>query len=161
MQVPLPTDSLLSRYSPDADDALPHYTDCFNLSVGRSVSLAEFVRAFYTTYLFRAERLVLRLAGIRSADADIDAMLKGTQQSFAAWRVEDRGDAQLLMCDLNGRTRSWFMVSARGENGSDLYFGSAVIATDSDGPPTAYRLLLGLHRLYSRLLLAAAVRSLG
>ena len=159
MQTTLPGDALLARYAV-ADDgaALPHYTDCFATIVPRAVDLATYVRAFYTTPLFRSERLVLRLLGMHSSDADIEALLDGRQQQFAAWTIEDRTDDQLLMCDVNERTRSWFRVAPDGSV-TRLYFGSAVIA-DGDRLPHGYRVLLKLHRFYSRHLLRAAARRL-
>ncbi len=159
MQAPLPEDALLARYAVDEGGAaLPHYTDCFVADIPTAVDLAAFVYAFYTTPLFRSERFVLRLLGMRSSDSDIDALLAGQQKHFAAWTLEDRTDSQLLMCDVNARTRSWFRVVAEG-SGTKLYFGSAVIA-DGERLPASYRALLGVHRLYSRHLLLAAVRRL-
>lgn len=159
MRSELPTDALLARYAVDDDgNPLPHYTDCFSTTIAGHVDLAEYVYAFYTTPLFRSERLVLRLLGIGSSDADITAFLEGRQNNFAAWTVEDRTDRELLMCDINARTRSWFSVE-HVEAGTKLYFGSAVTA-EGDRPPGGYRVLLKLHRVYSRRLLAAARRRL-
>lgn len=159
MQTELPTDALLARYAVSDDGTvLPHYTDCFTTVIPTETGLAAYVYAFYTTPLFRSERLVLRLLGMRSSDADITAMLEGEQQHFAAWTVEDRTDDQLLMCDVNARTRSWFRVEPDAD-GTRLYFGSAVTA-EGERPPGGYRILLKLHRFYSRRLLRAAVRRL-
>jgi hypothetical protein len=69
--------------------------------------------------------------------------------TFAAWSVEAHTGNQLLMCDFQGRTRSWFMVS-----GTRLLFGSAVVPVTVT--ESRFRWLLGLHRLYSRALLRAA-----
>jgi len=159
VQTPLPEEALLSRYRPPKVES-GHYTDCFSIMYPGRIDLDAFVTAFYTTPLFRSERLVLRLAGIRSDDLDIAAMLRGERTGFAAWTVEDQSENQLLMTDLAGRTRSWFMTSPTREYGTRLYFGSAVIARQRQGLPVSYRLFLGLHRLYSRLLLRAAVRRL-
>jgi hypothetical protein len=160
MLTDLPGDALLARYAKDATGApLPHYTDCFQLVIDDDVSLAEFVRAFYTTPLFRCERIILALAGLRSKDADIDRMLDGSQSHFAAWTVEDRSNDQLLMCDVNQRTRSWFMVAPAGD-GTRLSFGSAVTSSNGESVPRRYSVLLRLHRLYSRALLRAAGRHL-
>ena len=159
MQIPLPGEALLSRYRRPLDER-GHYTDCFSIVYPGQIDLGAFVTAFYTTPLFRCERLVLRLAGIRSDDLDIAAMLSRERPGFAAWKVEDRSENQLLMTDLAGRTRSWFMTAPTLEHGTRLYFGSAVIARQPQGLPVSYRLFLGLHRLYSRLLLGAAVRRL-
>ncbi len=159
MQTSLPNDALLARYAATEDgEALPHYTDCFVTTLPKAIDLESYVGAFYTTPLFRSERLILRLLGMRSSDADIEALLAGRQQHFAAWTLEDRTDDQLLMCDIRERTRSWFRV-VPDESSTRLYFGSAVIA-DGDRPPGGYRALLSLHQLYSRLLLRAAARRL-
>ena len=159
MQTTLPGDALLARYAVSEEGAvLPHYTDCFATTVPLAVDLATYVHAFYTTPLFRSERLVLKLLGMRSSDADIESLLAGRQRHFAAWTLEDRSDDQLLMCDVNVRTRSWFRVTPDGAS-TRLYFGSAVIAS-GDGLPRRYRILLGLHRFYSRRLLLAAAKKL-
>ena len=159
MQIPLPAEALLGRYRSQSGEQ-GHYTDCFSVTFPGRVSLEDFLTAFYTTPLFRCERLVLRLAGIRSADADIAAMLGGERPGFAAWKIEDRAENQLLLTDLAGSTRSWFMVVPTDAEATQLLFGSAVIARRPHGLPASYRLLLGLHRLYSRLLLSAAFRRL-
>lgn len=139
----LPADALLQKYAQSGA-----YTDCFSTTVTRQITLAEFVEAFYTTWLFKLERLILRVAVSRpSTDAQAQALARNQLDKFAAWYVEDRAGQQLLMCDFRDHTRSWFMV----ESGK-LYFGSAVVPIERP----AFRWLLGLHRLYSRALLAAA-----
>ena len=139
----LPEVALLQKYVESGA-----YTDCFSSRVTGDVSLAEFVEAFYTTWLFKLERFILRLA-ISKPSTDIEArqVALGGIERFAAWRVEARADHQLLMSDFRDHTRSWFMVVP-----GRLYFGSAVIPKDQP----SYKLLLGLHRLYSRALLATA-----
>ena len=122
-------------------------------------SLEEFVYAFYTAALFRCERLILKLIGRGSSDADALRLVQNDSERFAAWTVEDRTQDQLLMCDFRSRTRSWFMVRNHDQI-STLYFGSAVIAPDNTDPRSSYRILLELHRTYSRLLLRGAVRRL-
>jgi len=159
MQASPPEDALLARYTVSDDGTpLPHYTDCFSAQVSRAVDIEAFLHAFYTTPLFRCERLILRLFGLRSTDAGIDTFLAGRQQRFAAWTLEDRSDDQLLMCDVYGRTRSWFRVAREG-TATRLYFGSAVVA-DGARLPMLYRALLPAHRFYSRQLLNAAARKL-
>ena len=67
--------------------------------------------AFYTTWLFRLERWILRLAVARpSTDEEAHQLARGEREAFAAWSVEARAPDQLLMCDFTGRTRSWLMV---------------------------------------------------
>lgn len=154
MDTELPSDALLSRYQP------PHYTDCFCTVVPGSVSLADFVHAFYTAPLFRCERVILKLIGRGSTDEQARQLVDGARTTFAAWSVEDRTTDQLLMCDFQSRTRSWFKV-VPVRSSTRLYFGSAVTADKAaDGPPSGYQVLLRLHRLYSRLLLKGAVRRL-
>ncbi|MCY7309049.1 MAG: hypothetical protein LH632_23560 [Rhodoferax sp.] len=150
----LPAQSLLGGYSGGG------YTDCFVIETGARISLARYVEAFYTTWLFKLERLVLTLAARPSSDLQAVELAAGRGFAFAAWEVEQRAVDQLLMRDITGRTRSWFMV-VPAAGGTRLYFGSAVTAkryrttgTASVGP--VFRALVGFHGLYSRALLAAA-----
>jgi hypothetical protein len=160
---PLPAGSLLARYA-----ATGAYTDCYTADVSGSISQAQYIEAFYTGGLFRIERHLLGLFVSRpSTDAQVRALARGSTASFSAWRVEDRCDDQLLLCDVAGRTRSWLMASPlpqEGTTGTRLHFGSAVVPAEDRasgrrrmGP--VFSLLLGFHRLYSRALLrSAAVR---
>jgi hypothetical protein len=156
----LPQGTLLSVYQQRGA-----YADCYVTEVGRRVSHAEYVEAFYTTALFKVERLLLsRLVAKPSTDVEARQLAAGTLDSFAAWRVEARSANQVLLSDFRSRTRSWLMVgsSERGDSeGTRLYFGSAVVPVVNAesgrrklGP--AFRLLLGFHKLYSRALLFAA-----
>lgn len=139
----LPADALLQKYVQSGA-----YTDCFSTEVSRAISLAEYVEAFYTTWLFKLERGILKAAVAKpSTDEQVRALAAGELDTFAAWYVEDRADHQLLMCDFRNQTRSWFMVAP-----DRLFFGSAVVPVDQP----SYKLFLGLHRIYSRALLAAA-----
>jgi len=153
----LPQDALLREYLRDG-----MYADCYRTSVAGHVSHAEYVEAFYTTAVFRLERLLLRWFASRpSTDAEAAGLARGTRDTFAAWRLESRGVDQLLLADFTGRTRSWLMVAAGEGGGTTLYFGSAVVPRRSrrTGKATlgvAFRLLLGFHKLYSRVLLRAA-----
>jgi hypothetical protein len=64
------------------------------------------------------------------------------------------------MADYIGRTRSWLMSAPGGDSATHLYFGSAVVPVrDRSGRPVLgrpYNILLGFHKLYSRVLIAAA-----
>lgn len=156
----LPADALLTQHVD-----VGNYTDCFRIALSlSSVRLADYVRAFYGTRLFRLERGVLRwLLRRPSSDAELDALAEGRREAFAAWTVEARAPDQLLLCDLYGRTRSWLMVAPTAE-GVTLYFGSAVVAQrDRKGGRAlgwTFRALLGFHRRYSRSLLNAAAQAL-
>lgn len=152
---PLPANALLARYARDGA-----YTDCFAAEVAGPIDCARYVEAFYTTPLFKAERVILKFAiAAPSSDTQARQVAGGHLDRFAAWRVEARAPGQLLMCDLFGRTRSWFMVepvtgspSAR----TRLYFGSAVTRTATNR--RTFRWLTGLHVLYSKALLSSACR---
>ena len=126
--------------------------------------LAEFVFAFYTSPVFRIERLILRiLAGAPSTDSEARRLAEGSGTSFAIWRVGERTATQLLMCDRYERTRSWFRVMALNDGTTLLQFGSAV-ASGSDHRTRAmargnlFRLLLKFHVVYSQVLLHVAKR---
>ena len=159
-----PPESLLCGYA--AEGA---YTDCYSLRVDFNVSLSQYIVAFYTTSIFRLERLILQLAVSRpSSDAEVTALADGEIDDFAAWRVENRLESQLLMSDYLGRTRSWLMVQPERDetgDGTRLYFGSVIIPKWDSKKETrslghGFKLLLGFHKLYSRILLGAARRKL-
>lgn len=143
------------------------YADAYFLDLPAAVSQAEFVAAFYTTGLFRIERRILAwLVARPSSDAQARELAAGARAQFAAWRVERQDGEQLLLCDFQGRTRSWLMAvsGGAGAGGSRLWFGSAVVpVAGRSGRPRlglAFSALLGFHALYSRLLLRAAARRL-
>jgi hypothetical protein len=146
----LPHAALLGRY---ADGRA--YTDCYATDIAASVSHAEYVEAFYTTAVFKLERLILAwVVSKPSTDEEARRLGRGGVDRFAAWSVEARAPDQLLLCDYQHRTRSWLMTarSPSGREGTRLYFGSAVVARG--GRPG--KLTLGFHKLYSRVLLRAA-----
>ncbi len=156
----LPDNALLDTYR--ANGA---YTDCYATDIVGSVSHKQFVTAFYTTPLFKLERMILKWAVSKpSSDAQAEQLASGATDAFAAWHVERRCENQLLMCDFQGRTRSWLMVAPlRTDSGpaTRLYFGSAVIPVKDAktgrltlGP--GFRALLGFHKVYSKALLSAA-----
>lgn len=156
----LPGQALLGKYAHNGG-----YADCYVADVARPVSHAQFVEAFYTTAVFKLERLLLAwLVAKPSTDAQAKQLAAGTLDAFAAWRVEARSADQLLMCDLRGSTRSWLMVATlprEGAAATRLYFGSAVLpirdkATGQATMSLAFRALLGFHKVYSRALLRAA-----
>lgn len=153
----LPPGALLHAYA--AADA---YTDCFAVKLGRPVSLADFMLAFYTTPVFRIERWLLgHLARFPSTDIEARQLAQGHLSRFAAWQVEAREPNQAVLAA--GRTRSWLMVmpgEERPGSTTTLFFGSAVVSRRHGGLGWPFTALLGLHKLYSRILLAAAARRL-
>jgi len=117
-KVPLPTEALLQRYALRGDC----YTDCYAAGVKRAVDLPEYIAAFYSTTLFRTERMMLGAVGRPSSKADLEALARGDARGFSAWEVEDRTPSQILLRDTKtGRTGSWLMVAPEGR-GSLLYF---------------------------------------
>ncbi|HYE85359.1 MAG TPA: hypothetical protein VEA16_03315 [Vicinamibacterales bacterium] len=157
----LPDDAFLRRYLQEGG-----YADCFAIELPIAASQAEYVEAFYTTSVFKLERwLLAKLVARPSTDAQAGDLAAGKRDAFAAWTVEDRRDDQLLLRDLAGRTRSWLMsMPAADRSATRLYFGSAVVpVVDRRGVARLgwmFRALLGFHRLYSRILLRAAVSRL-
>jgi hypothetical protein len=145
------------------------FTDCYALEVPAPVTQAQFVEAFYTTPLFKAERFILRLLAARpSTDQDAKDLAAGTTDSFAVWKVAHRSPEQLLLKAQIGTTSSWLMAapepSSKGQK-TTLYFGSAIAGrtnpeTGKQQFSLAFSALLGLHDLYSRLLLQAAAKKL-
>ena len=141
------------------------YTDCYTTDIAGTITQAEYVAAFYTTSVFKLERLILKYAvSMPSTDDQARQLAAGALDTIAAGHVEARSENQLLMCDFQRRTRSWLMVAPlASESGSRtrLYFGSAVVPVKNSstgqlslGP--VFHALLGFHRIYSRLLLLSA-----
>jgi len=142
------------------------YADCYVVEMPGEVTQAAFIEAFYTSPLFKIERVILGLVASKPAtDADARQLALGKATSFSAWRVEAQSASELLLADITGRTRSWLMakpnMSFTGLPSTLLYFGSAVVPLASNGSKGArmgklFVALSGFHRLYSRLLLSAA-----
>ena len=122
---PLPDNALLNRY-----DCPGGYTDCYRTDVIGAVTHEKYVAAFYTTLLFRLERIILKwVVSKPSSDIEAEQLAAGNTDTFAAWRVEGRCENQLLLSDYQGRTRSWLMVAPvdiEGIRKTRLFFGSAV-----------------------------------
>ncbi len=153
---PVPGDALLHAYT--GQEAT--YTDCFEVMSPFAVALPEFIAAFYSTWLFRLERLVLGVVlRRRIRDAEVEALAEGADR-FAVWRVEAREARQILLCQKGGATRSWLAVAAKDGGATRLLFGSAVVAQDGRPLSRTVVWLTSLHRLYSRSLLRMAERKL-
>lgn len=156
----IPDGALLNTYLREGT-----YTDCYVTDIRGSVSHGQYVTAFYTTRIFKLERLILKVVVKRaSTDAEVKQLAAGSIDAFAAWSVEARSEDQLLLADFSGRTRSWLMaVPIAGDRWAHtrLYFGSAVLPVKNSRTGKVelgfvYRTLLGFHRLYSVVLLYAA-----
>lgn len=155
MRCLLPDDALLAAYA-----RAGAYTDCYAVEAKGMADLAAYVTAFYTTPIFKLERwLISRALGLSATDADALALANGIANTYSAWQVEGRAADQLLVA--SGRTRSWFMVVPRPDGASTrLLFGSAVVPRSGGGLGLSFTALLGVHKLYSRVLLGAAARRL-
>jgi hypothetical protein len=157
-QLKLREDALLYCYQQSGD-----HTDCFCCSLPQAVTQDQLVAAFYQTWLFKLERHILAVA-LKQASDDAEAVALSRQQTtkFSAWYVEEQNAEQLLMADIEGRTRHWLMAENQGD-ATTLYFGSAVIKGGPNRSRFArfvFSALAGFHILYSRLLLAATARKL-
>ena len=154
---PAPQNALIHKYT----SMLRAYTDSYLTVISVQVSFSEYVYAFYTTPLFKLERLILKLFVLKpSTDSQVRELADGIREQFAAWTVEDRSENQILMCDFAGSTRSWLMTVPT-EGGTCLYFGSAVVPhrISKDGKSSLgffFQALLGFHKIYSVLLLYSA-----
>ena len=97
-----------------------------------------------------------------STDVQARQLAAGELNEFAAWRVKAWADGPLLLCTIDGRTRSWLMPSAAPESGGTRrYFGSAAVAvrnasTGKSAIDIAFKTVLGFHKRYSRAQLSAA-----
>jgi hypothetical protein len=160
----LPKEALLSRYATSGG-----FTDCYAVDIFENASQADFISAFYTTWAFKTERFILKWVVSRpSTDLEAKALSNGTRQTFAAWRVEDQSENQILLCDDQGRTRSWLMTEQMdGEAGpyTRLYFGTAIVSTKRSEPSRPsigpwFKALMVFHKVYSQVLLATAKRRL-
>ena len=145
------------------------YADCYVTEVASAISQAEYVEAFYSTWLFKLERFLLAwLVARPSTDRQATQLAAGTLTVFAAWNVERQDGEQLLLADFRGRTRSWLMalpLPGTGTPHTRLHFGSAVVPKFDPVAGRAklgfpFQALLGFHKLYSHALLKAAVRRL-
>ena len=147
---PLPAGSLLARHR-----GTECYRDAFLASVPGTITLEDFIAAFYASAAFLPERKVLSLIGRGASPSDIAALAAGRTSNFAAWSVEAREADQILLRDFQDRTCSWLQVEPQDDS-TRLWFGSGVRHPDS----AVFRALMPAHRWYARQLLAGAVRRL-
>lgn len=80
----IPHGSLLAAYTeaPEAD-TVHNYCYCYSTRIEASVSLSDFIYAFYTSPAFSFERKLLALA-LRVPSSDEDARALATGQSIGA-----------------------------------------------------------------------------
>jgi hypothetical protein len=163
-ECPLPANAFLGKYRISGA-----YADCLKHEVPGHTSLAQLIEAFYTSPVFRPERIILGLIGMPSNNQTVRRLALGGSDRFAAWHVEARSDDQILLCDFQSRTRSWLMAvpqtGADGASKTALYFGTAITTVDEAPAAKAFARatfvgLLWFHKLYARLLLWSAVRRL-
>ncbi len=149
---PVPAGTMLEKYLSIGGA----YIDAYTTDIHRHVTFPEFVFAFYTTPLFKLERIILTTMSLPSTDTQALGLADGATEKFAAWTVESRSRTELVMCDVVQRTRSWLMVN-HADTITHLYFGSAVVPkTGNDSLEFGYRAFMGFHQLYSILLLYSA-----
>jgi hypothetical protein len=160
IEMPLPDETFIAQQS----ELLGYFTDCYGVELNKIVTLQDFINAFYTTPLFRLERLILALTPKgRMKDVDVSALSSGESDTMAIWQVEGRRDREILLS--SGRTKSWLMVVPL-QGGTQLYFGSVVVPEPAKHEGNMPRLgpvfdsLLAAHRVYSRLLLGSAAQRL-
>ena len=163
---PIPENALLNMYRDRSpSEGVGTYTDCYSVDINGSVVQSDFVFAFYTTPVFKLERIILKYVAAKpSTDYQARQLADGSIDSFAAWNVEHRTEKQLLMCDFRGRTRSWFMVTPIATSGHPktlLPFGSAVVPMKNRKTGKLelggeFNVLLRFHKLYSKVLLHSA-----
>ena len=159
---PLPSECLLARHCEGLPGA---YTDAFVATVPATVSLPQFVEAFYSSVAFKPELIFVGLLFGRPWAFRARELAQGRVEDFSAWRVEARTADELLLREIiSDRTRSWLKVEPLPDGTTRLYFGSAIlpVGLKADGEPRMSPLfaLVGLHRVYARVLLAAAKRGL-
>jgi len=154
-QAALPSRTLLEPYGRTGG-----YVDCFIADLRQAVTLPDLITAFYTSWAFRPERWLLGgLLGKHADNAAVARLASGEIDRFSAWSVEARCDDEILLCDYQGKTRSWLMVQSQA-GGTRVHFGSAVVPAKSRVDRMAFAGLLSFHRWYSRQLLKAAVSRL-
>jgi hypothetical protein len=143
---PLPDHALLAKFARQGANA-----DCYVTAVPLEVTHADYVEAFYTSWLFKLERFILTwFTDKPSTDDEARELARGERETFAAWSVDSRAGNQLVMLDFMAYTCSWLMVETRPAE-TVLYFGTGIMRRT-----LGFKLLLPFHKVYARSLLAAA-----
>src|SRR3546814_5260648 len=116
---------------------------------------------FYATPIFKVGGWILgKVLQRPSTDQEAQLLAQGRITRFAAWSVEARQIDQTVLAA--GRTRSWLMALpvGTGSGATALFFGSSITPRERGGLGWQFSALLLFHKLYSRVLLASAVRRL-
>ncbi|WP_432201337.1 hypothetical protein ACRAQ7_03825 [Erythrobacter sp. W53] len=140
----VPSSSLLAGFG-----GPENYRDCFARDVPSAVSLSNFIEAFYTSAVFRPERLALGLIRRGANNADAAKLARGKAANFATWDVIERTETEILLRDFQGATASWLCAQPDGDGSTRLLFGSWLREPDR----TIVRALIPFHVWYSRVLL--------
>lgn len=160
----IPYDALTAKYIEEGA-----FVDCYSVEIPMEITLDEYIKAFYTTSLFKIERAILSVITSRPAtNSEAVEFSLGRTESYSIWTVESRSSNQILLCDFTDKTRSWLMVkTSRTEEvvTTRLFFGSVVIPKKvSDSGNRSFGILFhlfgGFHRIYSKALLNASYRNL-
>jgi hypothetical protein len=145
------------------------FVDCYYIDIPQEVTLDNYIKAFYTTSLFKIERTILSIATFKQAiDMHAVELSRGTSENYSVWTVESRVSNQIMLRDFTGKTRSWLMVQkskVNEETFTRLYFGSVVMpkAVSKNGQAKfglLFHVFGKFHQLYSRALLNAAYNQL-
>ena len=143
------------------------FVDCYYIDIPKKVSLSEYIMAFYTSPLFKVERMILSIATIRFAlDGEALELSLGKSEKYSIWTVECRQFNQIILRDFTNKTRSWLMVQESSVGGADntrLFFGSVVVPRkiSESGQPifgSLFHMFGRFHQVYSRALLRAAYK---
>lgn len=156
----LPSTSLIYEY----ETVKGGYCDCYYVDTKGDADLQNYVTVFFGTWVFRLELKLLSMLGLnRDSPDQVRLLAEDRVKTLAAWKVESRTSSDLLLAVGTGPIRTWLRIEARSENMVRLYFGSALLplGTDRHGRPrldVMSVILLPFHKLYSRILLRAALK---
>lgn len=157
-----PKDSLLHQYT----EKPGCHADAFMAEINFTPSLKDYITAMFGSPVFRIERVLLAVAAATPTfKKDLTAFALAEKDSFALWKTMERSDQELLMEVEKGRVRTWLMVEPTEGETSKLWFGSAIVPKTTPSREVGdigftFKALMGFHKLYSRILLLAAIRGL-
>ncbi|APG49136.1 hypothetical protein [Phaeobacter porticola] len=158
----IPEGSLLQQFA----ERPGFHVDAFVAHVGFTPSLNDYIVAMFDSRVFRIERALLALAAFKPTFKEgVAALAAAESDRLASWKTVQRTEQELLMEVEKGRVRTWLMVEPAQGGASKLWFGSAVVPKPAQtgkagGIGFVFRTLMGFHKLYSRVLLRAAIHGL-